>query len=353
MQWCAASDQLRGYEFPVGNLVRALQPFAESNELDSEFETSLQSFAHQLRSADEKDIKRFATAIEQLTPTSDALDGDDADPTRFKPPPSPSPAGSPAVLVQLKRYLGMLKGDDLTETVSIGADEFSLRSDSPIAKEHHLLSGVFAELVGAQDYYRPNPQKLKHGKELTEAPDDRAASLFLAAAERQVQAVLTPDADYEDPAGWQSRYAAGATVGLIRTLGAPWTRNETFDALLYLSTRRPGIMQVCDETVGELLDAVRRYAAEQELSEGERYTLSLFRRSLIAGPAFGLVSAEVKLLTDLVGDGAAFCLAPGEAWANLVNEDYSRWRRSEQRAWNALFSHCLAATSSRPTKKWL
>ena len=38
MDWCAASARLSGYSFPVGNLARALQRFAETNELDAEFE---------------------------------------------------------------------------------------------------------------------------------------------------------------------------------------------------------------------------------------------------------------------------------------------------------------------------
>lgn len=353
MQWCAASDRMSSYWFPVGNLARALQRFAESNELDDEFVTALRGLANQLRSAYDKDVKRYATAVEQLAPDNEPRDGDDEQPADLKPPPEPSSAGSSAVLVPLKQYLGLLSEDDAAETNAIGPDAFPLRGDSPLVEAHLLLSSVFEEVVGTREYHSPDPRKLKQGKQLTKAPDDRAASLFLAAAERQTQALLAPESDYENPAGWQSRYAAGAAVGLVRTLGVPWTRNETFDALLYLSTRRHESRQVCDQTVRELVEAVSRYAREQELTEGERYTLALFRVSLIAGPAFGLVSEEVRLLTDLVGDGAAFCLAPGEAWSDLVNDDYSRWRQREQRDWNQLFSHCLTATSSRPSKKWL
>ena len=154
---------------------------------------------------------------------------------------------------------------------------------------------------------------------------------------------MVSENDDEAPAGWQSRYAANATVDLVRTLGVPWTRDQTFDALLYLSTRRNEFRQVCDQTVRELLDSVRRFAAEQVLSEGERYTLSLFG-PLVAGPAFGIVSEEVRLLTGLIQDGAAFCLAPGEAWADLVNEDYSALRRQDRRSWNGLSHTALPRT---------
>jgi hypothetical protein len=353
LQWCAESYQLNSYWYPIGNIVRALQRFAEETEFDAELITAMQGFASQLRGVHDKDTKRYATVVEQLS-ASEAGD-DDCEPDRadLQPTPRPAPVGAKAVLTRLKQLLGVLPNNLQFDASPVGPDAFALRSDSPLVDEHRLLTSAIDEVIGTGDYYRPDPCKLNHGEELTQAPDDRAASLFLAAAERQIQTLLEHEVDLGNPAGWQGRYAASAMVSVVRSVGIPWTRCETFDALLYLSTRRPESQSVGDEILGELIASVERYAEEEALSEGERFVVHRFRQSLVAGPALGSVSENVRRLTDLVGDGVSFCLAPGEAWSDAVNHDFSGWSPCEQKRWAALFSHLLTATASKPSSKWL
>ena len=354
LQWCAAAERLDTYSFPIGNIVRALQRYAESQELDEEFSSALQIFSRQLQSDYDKDVKRHATKIKQLLPTdSHGSKNSQEPPTATKPSPTPSMAGSPSVLRQLKQYIGMLSDTDAAETTAIGPDLFPLSENSPLSAEHQLLSKVFEEVIGTADYYSPNLTLLKHGKQLLNPPPDKAARLFFAAVERRIYALLTPEPDYEDHAAWQSRYTARGIVNFIPIQVNSYSRDEIFDALLYYSTLNDSLEQTDDQTIRPLIQSAERYATEEALTEGERYVLSLVRVSLVAGPLLGVVSKEINQLTTLIEDGASFCLAPGEAWTDLVNSDYSQWSHQDRDKWNPLFEHWLTATSSRPSKKWL
>src|SRR5690606_2110448 len=72
-----------------------------------------------------------------------------------------------------------------------------------------------------------------------------------------------------------------------------------------------------------------------------------------SGPALGNPGEEVMRLNRLIGDGAQFCLAPGEVWADAVNDDFRELSGPERRQWASLFSHLVTATTARPSKKWL
>lgn len=351
LKWCDADHEVfNAFWSPIGNLVRAMVRYAEANEIDPEFSAALKVFSEQLRTYYGKGLKSYAITVDQLIPEK-------AEPeeiqTAIKPIPRPSPAGTPTVLTRLKRFLGIPLADEPAETTRTGPDNFPLRADSPLTVEHHLLSLVIEEIIGTEDYYQPNLKKLKHGKQLLNTPEDRVASIFLAAAERQVNSLLTPDAAADGIIEWRSRSAATDMIKFVRTLGIPWSRSETFDAILFLSARRTESIEIGEQVLDQLIESAARYSQEDPLSEGERYALSLFRASLVPGPALGTVSDQVRQLNDLIDDGGSFCLAPGEAWSDLANQDYSQWKRDERTQWNTLFAHMLKATTSRPSKKWL
>ncbi len=122
--------------------------------------------------------------------------------------------------------------------------------------------------------------------------------------------------------------------------------------MLYLAVRRHP-QHFGAVNAREFIASAERHAAERDLAEGERYVLSLFRDSLAQSAARGSASDELRRLTRLIDDGALFCLAPGEAWADAVNDEYSQWPRDERSKWDVLMAHALTATSSRPSKKWL
>jgi hypothetical protein len=130
-------------------------------------------------------------------------------------------------------------------------------------------------------------------------------------------------------------------------------REGVFDLLLYLSSRTSHEHAELDRLAGGLMQQVERFAQESAFSEGERYVLSLYRASRIVGPPLGSPGDEIVRLTQWIGDGAGFLLAPGEVWADAVNSEFSKLTPQARRSWSALFAHALTATSSRPAAKWL
>ncbi len=68
LQWYESADGLSLHGLPAGNMVRALQSYVQSNEVDAEFSKALQQFADRLRSACDKNVTRLAAAVEQLIP---------------------------------------------------------------------------------------------------------------------------------------------------------------------------------------------------------------------------------------------------------------------------------------------
>src|SRR5947199_908470 len=66
----------------------------------------------------------------------------------------PAPAGSADILVQLKRFLGLMPRDNVA-SVEIGFDHFQLRADSPLRQEHELINMLLPEVIERGGY--PDP----------------------------------------------------------------------------------------------------------------------------------------------------------------------------------------------------
>ncbi len=268
-------------------------------------------------------------------------------------PPLPEPAGCQNVLGQLKCYLGIVSSDDLPATTVVGPDRFSLSDSSALQKEHELLTAVFEAVIGTNDYYHPNLNNFAISQTWSAlAPQDRG-KLLLAAAERYVGALLPQAIDYQEQQHWQSRRAATAITGQLAQLPILLDRAAAFDLMLYSSARPTFDRTVCEALNSQLICQAEQEAATTPLTEGERYVLWLFRASLIRGPQLDSPGEDVLRVTRLIGDRAAFCLAPGEAWADAVNADFSAMNATTRRQWAALFAHALSATAARPTAKWL
>jgi hypothetical protein len=352
-EWLAERDKISSIELSVPGIVKAFDQHRELVAGDTDIGVSLKRFAQQIRRDCDSEWFKYALLLEEIVGDNIAKDSERVLPTDLKPSPQPAPAGCPAVMSSLKQLLGIAKSSADVEIVDIGPDEFPLRSDSPYIHEHSMLTRFFEQLVGTRHYNSPDLRMTETGVTIMDVPDELAGPMFLAATERHIQSLIIRDNDYMNYAAWQSRYIAASIIEQIPILSVEWSRNEAFDALLYLAFRNRDNRNALDQAVEQLIAAVERIAIQQALSEGERYVLALYRVSLLEAAAVGNVPDEVTRLTNLIGDGLHFCLSPGEAWTDAVNEKYSSWTAAERTRWNPFFKLMLSANPSKPTARWL
>jgi hypothetical protein len=354
------SEQLATHNVPVGHITRALERFLDTHALSDALRERLTRFAAGLREANDKDVNRYGTAVEQLL-AGPALPGsaqtpepnDDITDVATPPsrPPAAAPAGDPAVLDALKRHVGLGRDDVATE--ALDPDGFLLRADSPLRAEHALLSEMLASVVGTRQYMQPTLETLRGGERVLRMDPAASGRMLLAAAERDVAGFFARGENVH-PAVWQARYAVASVTTTMAQRAFALDRAGVFDFLLYLAMRAASWdRRPFEAAFAALLDEVEREAARTPLTDGERYVLHLLRASWIGGPPLGVLAPEITRLTALVRDGAAFFLVPGEVWTDQLNDDLTRLPRRDREAWIALLKHALSATATRPSTKWL
>ncbi|WP_139228638.1 DUF4132 domain-containing protein [Planctomicrobium piriforme] len=356
LEWCYEWRAINSRVRPVGSIVRALQHYALSNSIDDQLRMAMQRFAVQLRSSFDKQLKRQGTAVEQIDKSGDRHSDEKESVVPARPSPLPAAAGLSGVLEPFKRLVGMLP-EDVEPVVSvIGPDRFPLAENSPLTEQHHLLSDLFNEVTKSvghfykADLYKPNMNESKVGQKLD---SEGRGKLLLAAAERHFHASWAKPASFNDNEVWQSRSTARETVFPISTASFHLSREGYFDFLLFCSTVSSSHRQQSPLETNSLILRLEEETQKGPLTEGERYVASLFRASLFSSPPLGAMDTGPLRLTELIGDGASFCLVPGEVWADAVNEDFSKWSSAQRRPWSALFAHALIATAARPSGKWI
>jgi hypothetical protein len=352
-EWLAERDKISSIELSVPGIAKAFDQHRELVVGDVDIGVSLKRFAQQIRRDCDSEWFKYALLLEEIVGDNVAESSEQVLLADLKPSPQRAPAGCPAVMSPLKQLLGIAKSSVDVQIANIGPDEFPLRSDSPYVHEHSMLTRFFEQLVGTRHYNSPDLRMTETGQTIMDVHDELAGPMFLAAAERHIQSLIIHDTDYMNHAAWQSRYIAASIIEQIPILSVEWPRNEAFDALLYLAFRNRDNRDVSNQILGRLINTVESIAAKEELSEGERYVLALYRVSLLEAAAVGNVPDEVTRLTKLIGDGLHFCLSPGEAWTDAVNEKYSSWTAAERAKWNPFFKLMLSANPSKPTAKWL
>jgi hypothetical protein len=348
LEWIVVQHQLSTYHVPVAAIARAAERFSRAEKLSPSLEDAIRRAAAKLRTSYDKDAKRCATTLEQLC-AAEISQGQTQTPEHRRPV-IPGPAGDPAVLSELKRSMGMVSGDTAkTVTREIEPDRFRLCDDSPLIAEHALLTKLFAEAVGKAGYAAPNLSVLAAGRTIAHMTASARGKLLLAACERAVSS-LTTTVDHGTPAVWQSRHTAAACVERIGSLDCSLSRGEMFDFLLYFAVRashaRAGFGTLFAQLLAQLAQA-------QPFSDGERFVLSLVRGSFIQGPPLGSPSEKVQRFAALIGDGAQFFVIPSERWSVMLNDEISALPLDQRTAWVDLLSHCLTATTARPSGKWL
>jgi hypothetical protein len=353
LDWCNGPEM---YGIPVGHVTRALQRFVESRPLSEALREHVTRFAARLRQSHDKDSSRYGTALDQLlagpaaSVAADVIEDDTEAPAAPSPPPAAAPAGNPAVLDPLKRWLGVAGEEVATEALE--PDGFPLRADSPFRSEHSLLTEMLPSLVATSQYSEPRLESLRGGDRVLRMDPAASGRLLLAAAERNVAAFLV-GGDATHYSLWQLRYALASLTNTLAQRAFLLDRDGVFDFLLYLAMRAARSDRGSFEgAFHALVGHVEQEAVRAPLTDGERYVLHLLRTSRIGGPPLG-VATEVARLTALVGDRAAFFLVPGEVWTDQLNDDLTRLPRRDRDPWAALLEHSLSATAARPSAKWL
>ena len=352
LAWCISGKDGISFMLPIGFVTRAIERYIAEESLDQEIRAQLEDFGKRLRASHDKDSKRFATAVEQMCAGEGSL-AETPVPTTRTPAPRPSQAGNPTILVALKQKLGVAGTTPEVPHSETGADRFSLRADSPLGPEHEKLNAVMTEVVGTTNYYSPDFRKLASGRAVLDTSRPERGRMLLAGAERRIGVLLAPAAALNEPAVWQSRYAAAATVSALRHSPVDLDRAQLFDFLLYLSALQGREILNWAEDFPRFLTQLESESARDPLTEGERYVLFLWRACLMSGPPLGTSSQEIAKLTALIGDGAMFFLVPGEAWSDALNTSLTELPARGRAAWKDLLVHALTATASRPSEKWL
>lgn len=313
----------------INPLVRAFERFVSETPPDEPLLAAMRGLASEIRSQDRK----TAAKIDELcaaAPKSEATAV-----RQSYSPAMPAPVGTRGVLDGLKSFFGMLADDSPEDRTIIGPDNFSLPANSPLQKEHEFLNPLLSDRA---KFYT---------KSRALAPGERGRVL-LAAADRDAYNLLRKMA-------WRERSLATHEFADF-VLHSDWQlpREGLFDVLLYLAVRpRYDLWGRGNFDVTSLIPKLEAEAASSPLTEGERFVLSLVRASLIDYPPLDAPAEEINRLSRLINDGACLCLVPGEAWSDAVNDMLSRAAVDERQSWLSLFRHMLAATTSKPTSKWI
>lgn len=327
IDWCVSD--IYEHSDAVVYLVRAIERFASRTSPGEPLLAAMRRLAAAIRSG----WRESAAKIDAIRAA--ATKEDTAAPAAYSPT-TPSPAGTPGVLVGLKRFFGMPVDGATVDATVIGPDNFPMPANSPLQKEHELLNGLLMDFAQCK------------GPLLSLSPDKRGRCL-LAAADRHGCTLLTKIA-------WRNRSLKTYEITEI-LFGSDWQlpRDGLFDVLLYMAVRpryRLGERNDIDDIMA-LIARAETEAAVSPLTEGERFVLSLVRSSLIAYPPLNALPEDAARLSRLISDGACLCLVPGEVWGDAVNDALSRARDEDRQAWLALFRHMLTATASKPTSEWM
>ena len=342
---------------PAGAVARAIEEYAEEPGLDPELREAIKPVVETLTRYDMFAAARKANIRVQMA-LAKSVDQAPAEPvpaTELRPVPRPAPAGTPGVLETLKHLYGM-RPDRPRPGEVIGLDHFPLDENSPLRRQHEMLSALIAERESAA---RKKAKSGYHEKaEVEQFESTRAiraqeplalGDAVLAMAERRVHGILSPPSDASESVFGDS-WEAFQWFDYVPVSGAGVPRDRLFDMLLGLAACVP---QRFDPEIDRLFEDAERFAAQSPLTEGERYVLWLLRARWIEGTSLGPPPWGYEIMTRMIGDGAAFVLTPGQAWTETVNADLGRLDPARQERWKDLFRHALSATATRPSSKWL
>ena len=352
-----AADQKGGsfgyHGVPPNGVIRQAEALAEAGPLPADLRDALARLAEAMRAVQYRPEAKLATRIDALIGDTPAGDGVAGGLRIAAKVPPPAAVGTAGVLVALKQRLGLLPPDDVPSE-PVGPDDFPLRSDSPLKEQHAAISGCI-ELWQASHLAmrqrRQSPEAKREAEKVQQAARDALkplqdkgpVTLASAARERAIHANQLRDQDYE------LRRAIDAAVGACDPTSMFDERKDDFDALL-LESASKGYNTTIPPWLAEL---VEKYAADAELSPGERHVVHRLRCLACVVPPMGTLPPVADRLSALLdGPGATLLLVPGEVWADAVHADLAAMKDKARGAWAALLKHAYAADGGKPSGKW-
>ena len=348
----AANKGSDHHGIPPSGVVRQAEAFAEAGPLVGPPADALAALRDRLREDTYSSEAKLAARIDRL------LHADAEDPAAAPAPPGdvppPAPAGSPGVLVVLKRHLGMLPPDEVAST-EIAPDAFPIRDDSPLRAEHESLTKFYQAHTEKLGYLDPELNATPSGKAMGQMSPAELGRVYLAACERAAAAATDSTPYSTENAGvWQSRSCATALPWTLAKADLAFDRDGLFDALLLPSAVSTAHWQHVE---GWMIDAaeatVARIGGPSNLTPGERHVLHRLRCACIQTPPMGVTPDRAARLSAALGESGNFWLVPGEAWADAVHASLSKMSAKQRAAWCAVLQHAAGATSGKPSAKWL
>ncbi len=192
--WILTAEWPSDSLYPLKAFVRAVEAYGNIGARDLELRSALSRVAQAFRNSHSKELPKLAQQIEtclgEMAGAHKVSHPEPGQSQNVAPVSSlPAPVGSPAVLVQLKQFLGILP-EDAAATLEIGFDHFPLRPDSPLREEHELINMLLPEVIERVGYNDPVLSRTEAGRAMLDRSEHGRAKLLLAVAERCVNTLL-------------------------------------------------------------------------------------------------------------------------------------------------------------------
>lgn len=233
-------------------------------------------------------------------------------------------------------------------TISEGTDGFPVRSDSPRLSPHKCINEFYAKVpFRLADYpYRKGQDDIT--REILAKPGEDLVALVLALVERMMW-LVTPEArGLRDQS--ENYVALKALLRWILRRPLPFTPQQVDLLLEQFNVNTATIPNYYP--VEFVLDICERVHKSDGLLPRSLDQLQSIAASLISQGANSEFRKWRRRIEKLVGRGAIFQLAPGEAWSDAALADLASMPEEMRVEWTALLSQCSSANVAAPSSAW-
>lgn len=350
--WCNEQSFLEQNSLPLVEVIRAVESYALTQPLNEALRYELLQLERNLTRVEGDAARILRVAVSSLCGV-EAKTHEKTLAVAMLEPPTPRPAGHPQVMRDLKAWLGIIPASEQQDGAFVGMDNYWLAADSPFRQEHQILTELVEEIGLNERSNVIDFGDFKSGRQIALCDPAQRGPIFMAIAERHVQAFLNRPTTQEQWQGQLTIDSAACAMQLFRAEHFELSRDFLFDLLLYCSIRPPGMLSFSRKVQSDLLERLRESFAASPLTAGERYVLWRARQTMAFTPLLGAQPAEIGAVNELLGDDAIFCLGAGEHWSDQVNAEFRSWTPKERQQWLALFAHALTAATEEPSDKWM
>lgn len=290
---------------------------------------------------------RWQHRLNQLIHGTGERDSADQATAPSPPPVLPVEVGNSTTSTALKRRLGIpISAPRDVTAEQLEPDHFHLRTDSPLMKEHRLVSQLLQSCLDA-----PNVDIDKLASTVANfkqrSKTDRGRFL-LAVTERLGAALLNPVDMQGEARGDRSDKANAAIFAKIAASDWHLDRGDLFDALLVVSAGSYLGLSGWKHLARPLGHAKK--AGDWTIAEAH----VLHRlRCLSAHASSPVIRQALKSIRSESSDiDRRHWLIPGEIWADRIHGETAEMDEDQRSAWYDLIQHAAAANASKPSKQW-